>query len=532
MPAVVSVAEMRALEAAATAAGTSEAQLQEHAGAAVAAEVARLLSPGDAAVVLVGRGNNGRDGALAAGWLARRGVPVALCLVEGHAVNPDEVLSLRDASVRIIAADRTEEVRDALAGARVAVDALAGIGTRGALREPLLGVARLLNAARKARGPALAVVALDIPSGIDSDSGAVPGVAVTADVTVTLGAVKRGLLCFPAAEHVGRLVVRDIGIPPAATRALAVHVLLESELAPTIPVRPADAHKYQHGRAILVVGCDQYPGAAALAASACVRAGAGLVTVFSTPFVRSVVASHVLEATYLLDEDEATLSERMAAGQALVVGCGLGRDDRAIQLVHLVLEQHERLRKRGHPVPTLVLDGDGLYALTLWDRWWERLSPAVILTPHAGELQRLVESSMWQQPNLPRTSFVWEEAGRIARAFGCVLVSKGPFTSVADPRGQVEVWTRPNGALATAGTGDVLAGLIGGLAAQGAAPWDAARAGVAAHARAAEALMAVGQVRSIAASDLVPQLPRQLALLQSALSEPLWPHAARLAEMS
>lgn len=512
--AIVSVAEMRALEASATAAGISEAQLQDRAGAVVAEEVAQLLAPGAGVVVLVGRGNNGRDGALAAGRLAHHGHQVVVVLVQGHAVTADELQALRASAVRLVDADRSEDVREVLSRVHLAVDALAGIGAQGALREPLLSIARALNAARQARGSALVVLALDIPSGIDSDTGDVPGVAVSADLTITLGAVKRGLLRFPAAERVGRLVPRDIGIPLASSQALPVHVLREKALAADIPPRPADAHKYQHGRALLVVGCDQYPGAAALAASACVRAGAGLVTVITTSFARSIVASRVVEATFFQDElDDAVLADRVSSAQALVVGCGLGRDERAIRLVHSVLGQHERLRRTGARVPPLILDGDALYALTLWDRWWERLAPEVILTPHAGELQRLLEhSGLPYVPSNP--SFPWEVAGQLARAYNGVLVSKGPFTCVAEPGGRVEVWTRPNGALATAGTGDVLAGLIGGLAAQGAPPWAAARAGVVGHARSAESLMAAGDLRSITAGDLVPELPRQLAVLQ------------------
>src|SRR5579859_5323807 len=198
---------MRALEAAAFAAGTTEAALQERAGHAVAAEAARFLLPDERVVVLVGHGNNGRDGAVAAAWLLRRGTPVELILAPRHAVTPEELGRLAAAGASTVAAQDQARVGAAVRSARLAIDALAGIGARGALREPLASLAQQLNEAHAA---GLRVLALDIPSGIDPDTGAVPGEAVWADRTVTLGGIKQGLLRFPAAERVGQLVGKPI----------------------------------------------------------------------------------------------------------------------------------------------------------------------------------------------------------------------------------------------------------------------------------------------------------------------------------
>src|SRR5258708_665363 len=191
---IVSVPEMRALEAAAIASGLSEAELQQRAGQAVAEEVFRLLAPPQRVVVLVGHGNNGRDGAVSALWLLRHQIAVDLVLAPRHSVTVDELTRLRAAGGAVIAHDDRSGVAQALGAARVAVDALAGIGARGALREPLASLASQLNDAHSVRGDDLTVMALDIPSGIDPDTGAVPRTVVSADCTRPLGGVKQRVL--------------------------------------------------------------------------------------------------------------------------------------------------------------------------------------------------------------------------------------------------------------------------------------------------------------------------------------------------
>ncbi len=214
---------MRALEAAAFVAGESESGLQQRAGTAVAEEVFRLWHHSGHVVVLVGHGNNGRDGFVAAEWLLHRGVGVDLVLTPRHAVTPSELTRISRDGATLTRSDDPSGVQSALASAVLALDALAGIGARGALREPLASLAAALNTHRDH----LTVVALDLPSGVDGDTGEVPGEAVWADVTVTLGGVKQGLLRFPAAEYVGRLVARDIGIPSSAEADLPYDVLQE-----------------------------------------------------------------------------------------------------------------------------------------------------------------------------------------------------------------------------------------------------------------------------------------------------------------
>jgi NAD(P)H-hydrate epimerase len=216
--------------------------------------------------------------------------------------------------------------------------------------------------------------------------------------------------------------------------------------------------------------------------------------------VHQTVAARLPEATYARGDPRslADLRPYLESHAALLIGPGLGRDPKTVSFVH------ELLRPR--PQQSVVIDADGLYALSELDRWWELVGPNTVLTPHAGELKRLGGAPREQET-------AWAQAGRLAREWGCCLVAKGPFTCVANPDGRVAVWPRANAALATGGTGDVLAGLVGGLVAHGASPWDAARAAVAAHGLAASAIVQQRGWRTLLASDLLDEIPSALAHL-------------------
>jgi hydroxyethylthiazole kinase-like uncharacterized protein yjeF len=504
---IVSVAQMRALEAAAFAAGISEAALQERAGHAVAEEIFKLVQPGDRVVVLVGHGNNGRDGAVAAEWLGRHNVVVDVVLAPRHAVTPTELLKLRGQGASVIAAEDQVSVAHTLRNARVAVDALVGIGATGALREPLASLAQQINAARAT----CHVVALDLPSGVDADTGDVPGEAVSAHTTVTLGCVKQGLLRFPAAARVGRLIPRDIGIPAAAKANLAYGCLTAEDLCRLVPPRPLDAHKYRFGRTLVVAGSDHFLGAAVLSSGGAARIGSGLVTVASTRDVRLTVAAHVPEVTFTTQDVRVsdgtsaaeTIQPYLKSHNSVVLGPGLGRG----QSITTFVEQILKTRPREHH---LVLDADGLVALSEIPEWWKLTDANVVLTPHSGELERLLGHELESEKPM------WVHAGELAQKWGCVLIAKGPFTCVAAPDGKVDVWPWANPALATGGTGDVLAGITAGLLAQSVSTWDAARLAVAVHAITAERIVASRRWRTLLASDLLEELPATLAALRPA----------------
>jgi ADP-dependent NAD(P)H-hydrate dehydratase / NAD(P)H-hydrate epimerase len=505
---IVSVQQMRALEAAAFASGIDEPALQQRAGCAVAEEVFRLVQPEDRVVVLVGHGNNGRDGAVAADWLSRHQVPVDLVLLPRHALSVQELASLQAHGVSVTSSASGSAVEQVLSNATVAIDALVGIGARGALREPLAAMARRLNIARAARRASLHVVALDVPSGVDADTGAIEGDAVWADSTVTLGGVKQGLLRLPGAERVGRLIPRSIGIPESAEADLPYSVLDEPELARLVPARPLDSHKYRFGRVLVVGGTDHYPGAPVLCCGAAARIGAGLVTLASTREVRLNVSAHLAEVTYTAEDVSSTdgvpaarqLEAYVQSASTVLIGPGLGRGQATTDFVGELL----RLRRTEQ---RLVIDADGLFALSEMEDWPRLLGATAVLTPHSGELERLVGHKLSDaEPN-------WERAGRLAAEWGCVLVAKGPFTAIASPDGRVDVWPRANPALATGGTGDVLAGITAGLLAQGLPVRDAARLAVGVHALAAERIVDTRGWRTLLASDLLTELPAVLERL-------------------
>jgi ADP-dependent NAD(P)H-hydrate dehydratase / NAD(P)H-hydrate epimerase len=478
---------MRALEAAAFAAGVSEAELQQRAGTAVAEEVFARVGA-DRILVLSGHGNNGRDGMVAATWLLERRCSVDLALGPRNAISDAELQRVRDLGGRVLQANEPLPLDEA----SLVVDGLLGIGSHGALREPLAGLVRQLNESSRRR-PDLIVLAIDVPSGMDSDTGEVPGEVVWADVTVTLGAVKQGLLRFPAAQRVGELVCRDIGL---SSSDLPYDVLLDDELAECVPSRPLDAHKYRFGRVLVVAGSEHFLGAPVLCVGGALRAGAGLVTLASTPAARQAVATHLPEATYTQGDPRRVQDLPLEPQAAIVLGPGLGREPSTIQFVHDLLRA-----VHGKPV---VIDADALYALGELDQWWNLVGPNTVLTPHSGELSRL-------GAHLEEAETSWSQASRLAKAWGCCLVAKGPFTCIADPAGRVAVWPRANAALATGGTGDVLAGLTGGLLAQGVSVWDAARVAVAAHALAAATIVEEREWRTLLASDLLEELPAALA---------------------
>lgn len=471
-------------------------------------------------MVLAGSGNNGRDGVVAGRRLAARGCRVEFWHGARSPLSRSETHDVLAEGIRISSYDSDEAtgpngtLRAAGAGADVVIDALLGVGARGALRPGLAAVAGVVNDLRQESGPL--VVAVDMPTGIDADSGEVAGAAITADVTVTFGAVKTGLLRFPAANHVGRLVPWPIGLPAGSASHLPVHVLDEVSVRPLIPVRSLDAHKYRLGRVLVVAGSDQFVGAACLGSEAAARAGAGLVGVVSTQAVKQVLATRLPEATYPLTipdlhEHPEQSAEQVAAllseQAVLLIGPGIGRADATERFLRRLLNLNAGLDT---PVPA-VIDADALSLLATWPGWWEQIGEGHVLTPHAGEMARLLASD----PSLEQIDgeAPWQTARRAADRWQQTVVLKGPFTSVAGPDGRTGVYPHANAALATAGTGDVLAGLTAGLAAQGIAPAAAARLAVVVHALVGRRAADGTGRRTLVASDLPPRIPKILAEL-------------------
>ena len=451
---VLTAAEMRAAEAATIAAGTSVETLMDRAGTA-AAHAIRAYAGAAPALILCGPGNNGGDGYVIARVLREMGTQVRVAALgvpkDGAAVAAREMW------------DGPVEELSAATSAPLLVDALFGTGLSRALDE---GVAARLG---ELAGGASVAVAIDLPSGAAADDGAILSPVPDYDLTITFGALKRAHLLQPAARHMGRLVVADIGVPvPGQTMEIARPALP--------PPGPAD-HKYSRGYVGVLAG--EMPGAAALTASAALRSGAGYVR---------VAAEHALSGIpHAVVQSKGGLADDRRIG-ALVVGPGLGRGEGARQLLTEALAA---------PTP-LVLDADALTLLA--ESGLDGLSRAAstaILTPHAGEFARLF-------PALAGSKV--EQALSAARTAQAVIVYKGPDTVVAAPDGRAAIAPPASHWLATAGTGDVLAGVIAAMRAAGLDAFEAARAGVWLHGRAA-ALAGPGLI----ADDLLDHLPQARA---------------------
>jgi len=506
---LVTAAQMRDLEARAVEAGTSLDELMEAAGLAVAQEAWLSLGvvAGRRILVLAGPGNNGGDGLVAARHLAEWEADVVAYLL---APRDDEKLrAATERGVRVILATEDggyELLDEALAGAELVIDALLGIGASRPIEGPLAEITRRLQAQRERAHPP-AVVAVDVPTGVDSDSGRADPLAVHADLTVTFGLAKVGLYMLPGSEHAGRVQVIDIGIPKDAEARVAVELIDASWVRVRLPERPKGANKGTFGRVLVVAGSADYPGAARLASEASYRAGAGLVTLACVDAVRACVAPAAPEVTYVPLGDALALAPAMAApivdalagADVPLLGPGLSRRDGVREAVAALIDG------MSDAIRACVIDADGLNHLASIDGWPARLRAPCVLTPHPGEMARLTGASVSdiQDDRLRR-------ALDAARAWGQVVVLKGAHTIVAAPDGRAAISPHANPLLATAGTGDVLAGVIAGLIAQGMEPFEAAAGGVYIHGAAAEEAGESLGDRGMVASDLLPAVPRAI----------------------
>jgi NAD(P)H-hydrate epimerase len=477
--------------------GVPSLDLMERAGEGVSRMVQRLAPTGPVAVVC-GKGNNGGDGLVVARLLRQAAREVAvICLGERDELSPDARANLdRLGGAQPLALD-SEGVYELLAGAAVVVDAVLGTGFEGAPRGL---AAQAIDAIGRAGGR---VVSVDVPSGVDASSGVVAGAAVTAHATATFHAAKVGLWVAPGKRHAGEIVALDIGIPRGAPEGAQVG-LIEPELMAQAPRRGAGSTKFTSGHVVVVGGSSGLMGAPAMASLAAMRAGAGYVTACVPGSERHVLDAQLMEVmTRALPDRGGALAPEAAepalmalerAG-ALALGPGFGREPGAAELA--------RELARRSQVPT-VIDADGLNAHAGRLTELAGRQAATVLTPHAGELGRLLglDSEQVEQERLSR-------AREAASQSGAVVVLKGDDTLVAAPDGPVLVSRGGSPALATAGSGDVLTGAIAALLAQGLGALAAAATGVFLHAQAGrEAARSLGSAEGVIATDVAAALSR------------------------
>jgi len=479
--------------------GIPSLDLMETAGGALAREVELLLQGSDRSPVRIvcGKGNNGGDGLVAARLLRDAGHEVdVLLLWPASELSPDSSANLErlDGAYTEVTGG---SLGPALAGSGAIVDAIFGTGFEGAPREP---AAAAIDAINSSGSP---VAACDIPSGVDGSTGEVAGAAVDADLTVTFHSRKVGQFVAPGKWRTGRLVVAPIGIPDDAP-AVPVAGVIEPEIFDLTPRRGAESTKFSSGEVLIVGGSRGLTGAPVMAASAAIRAGAGYATVGCPSSLEPILEVKLTEAmTFGLDEVGGGLGAA-AAGQILdrarraacvVVGPGIGRADHSARLVRELAAQIEA---------PLLIDADGLNAIGTDLALLAGRGRPTILTPHAGELGRLLG-----RPSEEVAAHRLASAREAAAAADAVVVLKGDDTIVVSGD-DVAVNALDSPALATAGTGDVLSGVIGALVARGMDPFEGACAAVLAHARAGRIAGERLGNESVIATDVVGALPEGL----------------------
>jgi NAD(P)H-hydrate epimerase len=503
---ILTPAESAELDRESAARGVTVGQLMENAGRAVARAAVAVAGGayGRRAVVVCGKGNNGGDGLAAARHLERSGMGVRVILL----ADPSELRGEPEANLRRYAAaggvwQRYSDGRLGREAGRadVVVDAIFGTGFRGAPEGDFARAVELINDAGGS------VVAVDIPSGVEGETGLVRGDAVYAEATVTFGGLKPGLVFHPGAGHAGEVEVADIGFPPDLVRS-DLWLMEAEDAAGLLPSRSPESHKRASGVVLVVAGSRSMTGAAALTAGAAYRAGAGLVTLAVPEGILPVVEAAVAEAIFLplpetadgtvAEEAWPVLLPRLAGVQAVAVGPGLTTNPSTSELVRRMVADS--------PVP-LVLDADGLNAFAgRGSLLAERGSDAVI-TPHAGEFGRLT--------GLSSNEVLEDRVGHARKAaaeFRCAVLLKGSRTVVAEPGGRVRVNPTGGPYLATGGTGDVLTGAVAAFLARGLPPADAAVLAAYVHGVAGR-LAGTELGEGTVAPDVLARLPRAVALL-------------------
>ena len=479
--------------------------LMENAGRGCVREIISRFGATGRAVIFAGKGNNGGDGYVIARLLGERGWRVAVyVLAERGEIGGDAAANLDRLPpnmVHFCTADEHLPTRrdDSITHADLLIDALLGTGLRSDVSGLYLDAIELINTSGRP------VMAVDIPSGIHGTTGRVLGEAVKADHTVTFAFAKLGHILYPGAEHTGRLTVVDIGIPLQVMENASGYDLLNTDIIhPLLQRRDRAAHKGDFGHCLIVAGSVGKTGAAALAANSAVRAGSGLVTLAVAESLHSILEIKTTEAMtvplpdsgsgYLTSHAYPVIERQLAGKNAVALGPGLDRRPGTTALVRTLVESVTQ---------PLVIDADGLNALaediTILRR---KKSGTVILTPHPGEMARLLGTSI---PDVEAIRI--SVAQEFARTYGIYLVLKGARTIVASPSGTAAINVSGNPGMATGGMGDVLTGILVSLLGQGYSPWDACRLGVFIHGYAADMVAADKGEIGICASDVQGKLP-------------------------
>jgi NAD(P)H-hydrate epimerase len=514
---IVNSEQMRQIDQECIRSGTPGHVLMENAGKAVAEETKRILGTIDQQriLLLIGPGNNGGDGLVAARYLHDWRARVSLYLCSQRPPNDANLELVQQRGITCIEATQDanlDKFDELLLSASCVIDALFGTGKA----RPLQGVfPQVLDRVTQAKEktPGLHIIAVDLPSGLNADSGAVDPACPYADNTITLAFPKLGLFSFPGAERVGKLTIADIGIPGYLADSITTELITDEWARVVLPERPLNANKGTFGKVLVAAGSINYIGAAYLACSGAMRVGAGLVTLATATSLQPILAAKLTETTYIpLPESDLGIispqaaelvSQQFSNYNVLLLGCGLGQSQSTIEFVNAVLGKPE--------LPALVLDADALNTLAKTPKWWQKFTIDTILTPHPGEMARLSGLSV-DEIQSDRVGI----AKKLALEWHKTIVLKGAYTVIATPEGLSRVSPIANPGLASAGTGDVLSGAIAGLLAQGLSLFDAAALGVYLHGKAGEMVKDIIGNAGMIATDLLSALPLVIKKLNEA----------------
>ncbi len=520
---VVTAAEMRQIDQdTIEGIGIPGIVLMETAGSAIVRAIEQHYPTCKRIGIFAGKGNNGGDGIVIARQLAHTGYDVHLFLVsppdnftgEAH-INLQIAKNLKLSITEILTdtAPKSEKCvfSNHIASCELLVDAILGTGLRGEVRDP---IATIINAINSLPIPILSV---DLPSGLDADTGNPLGTCVLADRTVTIGLPKRGLLIHPGTELAGKLEVADIGFPEQVIDAqnIKVHWTTTTQAAEWMPPRPSASHKGTYGRVFVVAGSTGMTGAAALASEAALRAGAGLVTLAIPKHLNSILEGLLPEVMTLplpeIDAGSLTPSATSTilefaerTKSVLAIGPGLSQNPETVALVHQLVRENQK-QELGL---RMVIDADGLNALAQDREIISLLDRETVLTPHPGEMARLADTPI---PTLETDRI--STAQQFANEHGVTLVFKGAPTVTGTPNGNVWINSTGNPGMATGGMGDLLTGIIAGLMAQGVSSESAAALGVYVHGLAGDITSEKLGRHGLIASDVLKTVPEAISSL-------------------
>jgi hydroxyethylthiazole kinase-like uncharacterized protein yjeF len=521
---VLTIAQMLQLEGNCIKSGITMEMLMENAGQAVAEEAMRILEDirQQQILILIGPGNNGGDGLVAARCLHDAGAKVFLYFFGSRPGRDPNLKPIRDRRIKRIEAEKDinlEELTKLLASVDTVIDALFGTGTTRPFSGLLLMILDRVRRA-KIKRPNIKIIALDLPSGLNADTGEADPGCLYVDNTITLAFPKPGLFKFPGAERVGEISVVDIGLPGFVEEKASPEYLADEWAKSVLPERSPQANKGSFGKVMVLAGSMNYIGAPYLACNGALRVGAGLVTLAATGRLQAILATKLTEVTYLpLPESRPgvialeairLLFRQFEQYNVLLVGCGMGQNESVVRFIRSLLLSHPKAKTAKPKLPFLVIDADGLNALAKVPNWWNLLPEDAILTPHPGEMARLTGMTV-DEVQLDRL----ELARKMSAEWHKTVVLKGAHTVIAAPDGRSQISHVANAGLASAGTGDVLAGAIAGLVAQGLNLFDAAAAGVYIHGMAGEVVKDRLGDAGMIASDLLPELPLVIKRLKA-----------------